>query len=193
MFLSTLLSPITTPAVLHAFGFMTSGDYSSDLHELAQQGTNVFMASTVVLPSLLGIAAHFVLGDSRTEKLKPSVKLINFALLLLLNYSNAATALPNSVRFPDWDFLEFVFFTTAALCVIAFGAGFILAKMFRTGQSEKAALMFGLGMNNNGTGLVLAGMTLADHPAVMLPMIFYTLTQQMVAALVDKTVFRRAD
>jgi predicted Na+-dependent transporter len=42
--------------------------------------------------------------------------------------------------------------------------------------------MFGLGMNNNGTGLVLASATLADHPLVMLPIIFYNLVQHLMAA-----------
>ena len=45
--------------------------------------------------------------------------------------------------------------------------------------------MFGLGMNNNGTGLVLASLTLAAHPAVMLPIIFYNLVQHVVAGIVD--------
>ncbi len=43
--------------------------------------------------------------------------------------------------------------------------------------------MFGLGMNNNGTGLVFATANLSDHPAVLLPIIFYTLVQQIIAAL----------
>ncbi len=50
--------------------------------------------------------------------------------------------------------------------------------------------MFGLGMNNNGTGLVLAASALSDHPAVLLPMIFYTLTQQVLAAVIDSRLFR---
>jgi BASS family bile acid:Na+ symporter len=45
--------------------------------------------------------------------------------------------------------------------------------------------MFGLGMNNNGAGLVLASLELADDPGVMLPVIFYNLIQHLVASLVD--------
>ncbi len=79
------------------------------------------------------------------------------------------------------------------LCMIAFGVGWFLAYVFRTGEAEKASLMFGLGMNNNGTGLVFASLAFADHPAVVLLMIFYTLTQQVVAAVVDRYVFKNAD
>jgi BASS family bile acid:Na+ symporter len=172
------------------FGGLTTGDYSSDLVELAHQGTNAFMCLTVVLPSILGILVHFLLGEKRTAQLKPSMKLCNFIFLLMLNYSNASLSLPEVVKNPDWDFLGFVYGVTLFLCVFSFFAGWLLAKFFRTDQSEKASLMFGLGMNNNGTGLVLASMTLADHPAVMLPMIFYTLAQQVLAAAVDLLFFR---
>lgn len=190
VFLSTVLSPVTTPIVLHAFGFMTTGDYSSDLHELAAQGTNVFMLLTVVLPSALGILVHFILGESKTATIKPYMKLANFIILLLLNYSNASTSLPQAFAKPDLDFLVFIYSTTILLCSTAFGAGWLIARLLKTDKSDKAALMFGLGMNNNGTGLVLAAATLADHPAVLLPMIFYTLVQQVIAALVDWNLFK---
>jgi hypothetical protein len=47
--------------------------------------------------------------------------------------------------------------------------------------------MFGLGMNNNGTGLVLASLALANHPKVMIPIIFYNLVQQVFAGYVHWT------
>ena len=53
--------------------------------------------------------------------------------------------------------------------------------------------MFGLGMNNNGTGLVLASMALADHPQVLLPIIFYNLVQHLVAGMVDYLLCDRSD
>jgi BASS family bile acid:Na+ symporter len=193
VFLSTLLSPLTTPVVLHLFGFITTGDYSEDLHELASQGTNAFMLFTVVVPSLLGIIVHFTLGEERTNFFKPYLKLANFMVLLLLNYSNAATSLPETFQKPDVDFLVFIFGTTLLVCTTAFGAGYILSRWLKTNKSDRAALMFGLGMNNNGTGLVLAGAALADHPAVFLPMIFYTLIQQIIAAVVDRTFFKDSD
>ena len=190
VFLSTILCPFTTPLVLHVFGNITIGDYSEDLHELAAQGTNAFMMLTVVMPALLGIAVHFCLGEARTAKVKPALKLVNFIVLLLLNYSNAATSLPQAFNKPDPDYLVFIFFTTLFLCATAFGAGWLIARLLKSDKGEQAALMFGLGMNNNGTGLVLAAAALADHPAVLLPMIFYTLVQQIIAAIIDWKVFK---
>jgi hypothetical protein len=49
--------------------------------------------------------------------------------------------------------------------------------------------MFGLGMNNNGMGLVLASVALAHLPGVMLPALLYTLVQHVVAGVV--TVLNR--
>ena len=77
-----------------------------------------------------------------------------------------------------------------ALCLLAFGAGAGLARLLGAGPAQRAALMFGLGMNNNGTGLVLASMALADHPRVLLPIIFYNLVQHLVAGCVDLLLTR---
>jgi BASS family bile acid:Na+ symporter len=190
VFLSTVASPITTPVVLHFFGHLTEGDYSEDLRELASQGTGGFMILTVVLPSIAGIAIHFIFGEQKIQPLKPALKLANYVVLLLLNYSNAATALPQAFSEHDVDFLVFIYSTTLVLCVSAFGAGWMLSTWLKVSKADRASLMFGLGMNNNGTGLVLAASALSDHPAVLLPMIFYTLLQQILAAVIHKWLFR---
>jgi len=188
--LSTIASPIITPAILHTFSFITTGDYSEDLQELAQQGSNIFMCFTVVMPSILGVILHFLFGETKIATIKPILKLINFIVLLLLNYSNAATSLPQAFAKPDMDFLGFILIVTTLMCIVAFGSGWIISKIFKTNKADMAALMFGLGMSNNGAGLVLASATLADHQTVLLPIIFYTLIQQIMAAVVDKIFFK---
>lgn len=190
---STMLSPITTPMVLHFFGTITSGDYSSDLHELGQQGTNGFLCLTAVIPSLAGMATHAILGGERVKHIRPFMKLSNFIILFLLNYSNASTSLPAVFAKPDWDLLALIIFSTAVVCSVAFFSGWLISKLFKTDQADRAALMFSLGMNNNGTGLVLAAAALADHPDVLLPMISYTLVQQVIAAVVDSRMFKAED
>lgn len=190
---STIFSPFITPLILHYFGILTLGDYSEDLHELAQQGTNAFLCLTVVIPSLLGIATHVVLGEQRTDRLKPVMKLLNFGILLVLNYSNASISLPRVFAHPDWDLLVLVLVSTTAVCSFAFFSGWLISWVFRTNIADRAALMFGLGMNNNGTGLVLASSALADHPAVLVPMILYTLVQQVIAAATDTWLLKSQD
>ena len=73
---------------------------------------------------------------------------------------------------------------------LAFTAGWLISRFLKATPSQRTALMFGLGMNNNGTGLVLASMSLADHPRVMLPIIFYNLVQHLIAGIVDRLICR---
>lgn len=188
---TTLLSPLTTPVALHSVGLMTSGDYSEDLHELASQGAGAFLAVAVFLPSVLGIALRTGFGASRVGAVKPHLKLINSVILLTLNYSNAAVSLPQAIANPDWDFLAAILAITLSLCVAAFGSGWLAARALKVDDTQRTALMFGLGMNNNGSGLVLATMALADHPRVMLPIIFYNLVQHLVAGCVDRVISNR--
>lgn len=187
---TTLLSPLLTPLVLHTVGFVTTGDYSEDLHELASGGVISFLGAWVILPSLLGILVHWILGEHCVAIVKPHLKLINYGILLLLNYSNASLTLPKAISQPDIDFLAIMLVVVVALCIIAFASGYWLAQVLRTDRNELISLMFGLGMSNNGTGLVLASMALTDHPQVMLPIIFYNIVQHLVASSVDFAVLR---
>jgi hypothetical protein len=163
---------------------MAEGDYAEDLHELASHGSGVFLMACVVVPSLVGIAARLLVGEGRLAAVRPYLKLANSANLLVLSYSNASAALPQAIASPDWDFLGAILAITSALCVLAFASGGAIAGRLGAGPSTRASLMYGLGMNNNGTGLVLASMSLADHPRVMLPIIIYNLVQQVVAGAV---------
>jgi BASS family bile acid:Na+ symporter len=182
---STLLSPLTTPVALHSVGWMAAGDYAEDLHELASGGTGGFLAVTVLVPSLLGMVTRAAVGDARISPAKPVLKLLNVIVLLLLNYANALVSLPQVVADPDWDFLTVVVLIVMALCVASFAAGLLIARWVRADAPQRASLAFGLGMTNNGTGLVLASMALADHPRVLLPIILYNLVQHLVASCVD--------
>jgi BASS family bile acid:Na+ symporter len=187
---STFLSPMTTPIALHAVGFLTTGDYSEDLHELATGGTGLFLGLSVILPCVLGVSLRAIMGDRRIQPLKPVLKLANAAVLVTLIYANASVSLPQAIAKHDLDFLAITLFIVAALCVTAFAAGWLLSRLFAVGPPESVSLMFGLGMNNNGTGLVLAAMAMADHPEVLLPIIMYNLIQHLVAGVVDRIVTR---
>ncbi len=184
--LSTFASPVTTPLVLTCFGFLTSGDYAQDLFELSKHGTKAFLILAVVIPSVLGILAKVAVSQNINVKQQSIIKLLNLINLLLLNYSNASISLPTTIQKPDWDYYFLILAVTIVLCLFAFLAGFVIARSFKCSRADMASLMFGLGMNNNGTGLVLASLVLSDHPNVMLPLIFYTLVQQIIAAIIDK-------
>lgn len=189
--MTTVLSPFTSPAVLHTVGFVTTGDYSEDLHELAANGIVVFLAIWVLLPSILGIICRWSLGEHRIASIIPYVKIVNYSILIVLNYSNASLTLPGILSNPDIDFLVVTLVIVGCLCIAAFISGYVVALGCKVDDRERISLVFGLGMNNNGTGLVLASLALSDHPEVMLPVIFYNLIQHLVAVIVDISVFRR--
>jgi BASS family bile acid:Na+ symporter len=189
---STLLSPLTTPIVLHAVGLVTTGDYSEDLHELAATGGSAFIALSVVLPSIAGVVVHRIVGADRIARALPYIKAINLIDLLVLNYANASVALPEAFRVLDWDYLALTLAVAAVLCAVAFAVGWWLARLTGAPLSDRIALMFGLGMNNNGAGLVLASLALADHPQVALPIVFYNLVQQGAAGIATAYVARKA-
>jgi BASS family bile acid:Na+ symporter len=181
---STFLSPLTTPAVLRAVGWMASGEYAEHLNRLAASGAGVFLTLCVALPALSGLLLRGVCGEEPVERARPLLKLVNSLDLLLLVYINASVSLPQAVAYPDADFLALILGVVAALCVAAFASGWLTGWVLKADRARQTALMFGLGMNNNGTGLVLASEALAGHPRVMLPLLIYNLVQHLAAGAV---------
>jgi BASS family bile acid:Na+ symporter len=178
---STLLSPMSTPLSLHAVSWMLGEDSTNELSRLAAIGSSGFLIIFVALPSALGICVRGGVGGRRVDRIKPYLKLSNSLTLLALNYINGAISLPEVVRYPDWDFLAVTVGITVGFCVTTFCCGWWLSRLLGGDRSSRTALMFGLGMSNNGSGLVLAATALAGHPQVMLPILFYNLVQHLVA------------
>lgn len=186
---STALSPAATPALLHFVGLLTTGDYSEDLHELARNGTSGFLLFYVLAPSLLGIIVARVAGNDHIAAPRPFLRIVNSLVLLTLCYSNAAVSLPEVIAMPDWDFLVLLLLITTGFCLCLFFSGLLLSKALKLPKAQRISLTFGLGMSNNGTGLVIAAAALPDHPLVLLPMLFYNLVQHLIAGYIDHRFF----
>jgi BASS family bile acid:Na+ symporter len=186
VFFSTLFSPWTTPLALHSVSLMTMGGYATALNELAFSIAIPFLLLCVLFPVILGAVLQRALGEVRVASVQPHLKLTNSLILLLLNYSNASISLPSTFADPDWDFLALTMAVITSLCALAFSTGWWVGRCLRVGQAERIALAFGLGMNNNGTGLVLASLVLSDYPRVMLPIICYNLTQHLAAGVMNR-------
>jgi BASS family bile acid:Na+ symporter len=183
--LSTCLSPLTTPAVLQLAGRAANGAYAEALATLASQKTSIFLLAFVMIPSLAGIAVRSLCPQRLLTVSGGVRKLTNMTIVLVLCYCNAATALPRAVAEPDWDFLACILCLVTFMCVQGFIAGWGVARAFRADRAGQASLVFGLGMTNNGTGLVIAASALSHLPAAVLPVIFYNLIQHIVAAVTD--------
>jgi BASS family bile acid:Na+ symporter len=179
--LSTLLSPLTTPLALRAASWLTTGEYAGLLRGLAAGGAGAFLLACVALPSLLGILGRRLVGAGKIDAAPPQLKLVNSVTLLLLNYGNGAASLPEAMSYPDWGFLAVILAVTVTLCLTAFAAGWWLGGLLGACPPRRTSLMFGLGMSNNGSGLVLAGLALAAYPRAMLPLIVYNLAQHLIA------------
>jgi BASS family bile acid:Na+ symporter len=189
VWLSTALSPLTTPLLLHAGSCITAGDWSYRLSQLAAQGTGQFLLLFVLVPSLAGMLLRAIAREGAVRQFQPAVKIANTIVLLLLCYLNAAVSLPHLVAHPDAELLAMVLAVTVWLCLVMFGAGWFLACVLRLERARQAPLIFGLGMNNNGTGLVVAATVMQGYPLVLLPILLYNLLQHLAAGLVDRLLF----
>ena len=189
---STILSPIITPVAFNIFGEMASEEFEKVLQGLAVYGSGAFLGLWVVLPSLLGIAVRLIVAEDWVVGGIPYLKFINSIVLLLLNYSNAAVSLPQAIADQDYDFLAVTLGISAGLCLTLFAAGYGMSRLLKLDRTERVSLMFGLGMNNNGTGLVLASLALSSYPNIMVPIIFYNLVQHIAAGTVNEVMSRKA-
>jgi BASS family bile acid:Na+ symporter len=189
---STLLSPLTTPLALTLLGVTAPAGYADLLHRMADWHAGRFLAAWVLLPSLCGMALPCVFSRERVIWVQKRTKPLSAIVLLLLCYANAATCLPQALRTPDWDFLIMMIGCVLGLCVLTFSCGYLIGRALGANLEQRAALMFGLGMSNNGTGQVLASITLASHPLVLLPIIAYNLSQHLVAGCVHAWLRRNA-
>jgi BASS family bile acid:Na+ symporter len=160
---------------------LTCGESTGELRNLAAGGTGFFLLACVALPSLLGVVGRRLVGGAKIDAARPELKLVNSGILLQLNYVNGAVSLPQAVAYPDWDFLALILAVSVALCVTAFASGWWLGRLLGADRPRRTALMFGLGMNNNGSGLVLAGLALTGLPQAMLPILVYNLVQHLMA------------
>jgi BASS family bile acid:Na+ symporter len=186
---STALSPLTTPLLLRAGSLLTVGEWSRHLWQLASHGTGEFLLLFVLVPSLAGMLARSWCGEIASKRIQPVIKAANSLVLLLLCYLNAAVSLPQLVAHPNVEFLGMVLCVMFSLCVVTFGAGWILARVLRVDRARQAPLIFGIGMNNNGTGLVVAGTAMAGYPLVILPILVYNLLQHVAAGIADRLLF----
>jgi BASS family bile acid:Na+ symporter len=158
--------------------------YATILHDLAAGQLSLFLSLYVLAPSLAGIAVRAAVGEERIGRFGSRLKLVGSGVLLTLCYANAAVALPQTIQRPDLDYLAVMMVIVAVMCVVGFAAGAVIGWSAQADRPQRASLMFGLGMTNNGTGLVIAAGALAHIPAVMLPVIFYNLIQHVVAGCV---------
>jgi len=191
--LSTFLSPWLMPISLHLINYFSFGDYTPALLQLEAGAPTLVLFLSVLLPSVLGLGMRPLWGTQRIQSFKSTLKLLNSTCLLLLNYTMASIALPQVFATPDWGFLATALGFGSLLCAIDFMSGWWIARILRAKTAQCLALMFGVGMNNNGTALVLASLAFVNSPKILVPMIFYNLVQNVIASSAVTFVSARSD
>jgi BASS family bile acid:Na+ symporter len=189
--LSTLLSPLTTPLAFALAAELVPGAAGDVLGRLAGAGgAGTFVALWIVLPMVLGLLTRWVIGGERADAVGPYAKRVTSGVLLVLCYTNASACLPVALSSPDWDFLALVVVAAGLACAMAFATGFGVARTVRADPPRRAALVFGVGMANNGAGLALAAGALSGFPMALLPVVAINLLQHLGAGWADSQLRR---
>ncbi len=188
--LSTALSPFTSPLGFRLTEFFASHstgvNYLQDLVHLSTSSTSFFLLTCVVGPTSLGIILKLLIKkDSHILPTIKWIKLISVIDLLVLNYSNASVSLPQAFKLSSPSLVFSFVVVTSLFCFFGFLNGLLMSHIIKADTRERASLVFGLGMNNNGTGLVLVAEKMNQHPLVLLPIILFNLEQQIMAGLME--------
>jgi len=184
--LSIILSPLAAPQMLKLMGFALSDADTDKIEQLVAKFSGLEFILWVVLPSLAGALFAWAAGEQRIARLKPWIRLVTLVDLLVLNYANAALAMPKLVK-------EETLATAALPAVLAILLGVVgivialaLAHVCGLSRASRTTMLFALSMKHTGLALVLAGEVLAEkHPRVILAIVLATLLQHLVAAAID--------
>lgn len=125
----------------------------------------------------------------------PWVRLLGLLNALGLTGLNAAGVFGEIALKPEPTLVALTIAAGAAICAAPFAVGWcawFAARRAHPGPGEAAALTLATGMNNTSAAAALAGSQFGGHPAVMLPIFFYGMTQQLLAAAVPAVLGRRA-
>ena len=150
---STLLSPLTTPMALHAAGAAIVGGYADALRGLAGSGHLAVFGDRSCVARHLGTGDGGYLASIGRAAVRGPAKVISAA-----GCSSCVTPMPQRVPRSDGraglDFFAVTGLLAGGMCLAAFAGGWAVARTLRADRSQSAALIYGLGMSNNGTGLV---------------------------------------
>lgn len=179
------LSPWVTPWMLSWLRLTLSAPDQSSFQALVDNFSGAFFIIWVVLPTAAGLACRHALGSQRVAALAPWLTLASVASLLMLNYVNAALALPEVIQQSQLSVLFVTVCLAAALSVVGLTAGSLAARLLALDAETRLALMFGLSMKHTGLALLLAGAVLAHERLAIFMIVLATLAQHLLAGLVQ--------
>jgi BASS family bile acid:Na+ symporter len=179
------LCPWVTPWLLGWLRLTLSAPDRANFQTLIDNFTGTFFILWVILPTAAGLACRHSLGGQRVAALRSWLTFTSVTALLLLNYANAALALPEVFAQSQASVLATTAFLAAALSAVGLAAGWLIARLLRQDADTRLALMFGLGMKHTGLALLLAGAVLAHQRLAILMIVLATLAQHLLAGAVQ--------
>ncbi|MCX4745254.1 hypothetical protein OG455_06910 [Kitasatospora sp. NBC_01287] len=195
---TTLLSPLTVPLGLVLAEEPETPGPRAVLDSLAQaDGTCRFMLLWVAAPCVAGLIARRLTGRLRGGRPRaralPWVRLLGLLNALGLTALNAAGVFGEIALKPHPELIALALLAGGAICAAPFAVGWcawFAARRAHPGPGEAAALTLATGMNNTSAAAALAGSQFGGHPAVLLPIFFYGMAQQLLAAAVPSMLRR---
>jgi BASS family bile acid:Na+ symporter len=182
--LSIALCPFVTPQLLGALGMSLSASERAYCEALVNRFSGELFIIWVIVPTLAGFACRRLLSPRRVAHVAPWFILSSAGALLLLNYINAAIALPQ-VRDSSVAVLFVAAAFATALSAVGLLAGWLIARLLRLSPEVRTALLFSLSMKHTGLALVLAASVLANQPVAILMIVLAALAQHLCAAIVQ--------
>ena len=135
----------------------------------------------LVLPSLAGIVSGHLFRKTVT-RLNQGIQLTSKLALFTIIMINGSVVAPVIYAFNAE--LALVLLSVFSISVMAYGLGFLFARLFRLTRPDTTAVFFAAGMRNIGAGSGLAAIFFP--PAVVLPVIAGTLFQQILASQMSR-------
>jgi BASS family bile acid:Na+ symporter len=181
---SITLSPWITPRLLHLLSISLSPSEQEACRALADRFSGVFFVGWVLAPTAAGFVGRFLLTPRRVSLVSAWCSLASAAALLVLNYINAALALP-TIRDAPLSLIMTTAALATALGVVGLMIGWAISRWLGVSPPSRNALLFGLSMKHTGLALVLAGVVLTNQPLAILVIVLATLTQHLLAGVVQ--------
>lgn len=166
---STLISPLLTPAIF----LMLAGE----MLEIQAAGMLMSIVKMVLLPIVLGLIVHKVLG-SKTEKLTDALPLVSVAAIVLII---GAVVGASKGKIMESGLLIF------AVVVLHNGIGYLLgffaAKWTGLPYDAQKTLTIEVGMQNSGLAAALAAAHFAAAPVVAVPGALFSVWHNISSSL----------
>lgn len=189
--LSIVVCPWMIPLVLKLLGLSFSEVEATALEKLTASFTGMEFVVWVLLPTAVGMLVRWLVGAERVKRHRQAVLMWSAATLLVLNYINAAYALPQMKDDFRLAWLGACVLTALALCAVGLGVSRLGGRVFNTSPATTTALDYTLTMKNTGLAIALASDVLVDQPILLLPVFTMTLVQHLFVGVLHRGALLR--